>query len=226
MIKYIFNWLLEKFGKHYIVDNRIDDMVLFNFFCHRFIMLLRGLIFFRQKVFIGTNVKFIQKSNITIKSGATIEANVIFDACAQEKVLLGHNSKIGRCSTITITSHFSNLGKTFRLGNNSAIGEFSHMGCAGGLEIGNDVIMGSYISFHSENHNYENPNIPIRLQGVSHKGIKIGNNVWVGAKATFLDGATIGDNCIVAAGAVVRGTFPNNVIIGGVPAKIIKQLYE
>ena len=68
--------------------------------------------------------------------------------------------------------------------------------------------------------------LPIRLQGVNHQGIKIGNNVWIGAKATFLDGSVVGNNSIVAAGAVVRGIFPDNVIIGGVPAKIIKKIYD
>lgn len=53
-------------------------------------------------------------------------------------------------------------------------------------------------------------------------GVKIGNDCWIGAKATILDGTVIGDHCIVAAGAVVKGVFPDNVIIGGVPARIIK----
>lgn len=52
--------------------------------------------------------------------------------------------------------------------------------------------------------------------------MKIGNDCWIGAKATILDGTVIGNHCIVAAGAVVKGTYPDNVIIGGVPAKIIK----
>ncbi|MDE6764980.1 MAG: acyltransferase, partial [Duncaniella sp.] len=65
--------------------------------------------------------------------------------------------------------------------------------------------------------------IPIRLQGVSHKGIVIGKGCWIGAKTTFLDGTELGDGCIVAAGAVVRGKFPSNCIVGGVPAKIIKE---
>lgn len=64
----------------------------------------------------------------------------------------------------------------------------------------------------------------IREQGVNSKGITIGNNVWVGAKVTFLDGAFLGNNCVVAAGAVVKGVFPDNVIIGGVPAKILKPI--
>ena len=56
------------------------------------------------------------------------------------------------------------------------------------------------------------------------KGITLGNNIWVGAKVTFLDGSQVGDNSVVAAGAVVKGVFPNNVIIGGVPAKILKVI--
>lgn len=79
------------------------------------------------------------------------------------------------------------------------------------------------MSIHPENHNYKGLQL-IRLQGVSSSGgVKIGNNCWIGAKATILDGTRIGNGCIVAAGAVVRGSFPDNVIIGGVPAKIIKQ---
>ena len=48
--------------------------------------------------------------------------------------------------------------------------------------------------------------------------------MWIGAKATFLDGSTIGNNCVVAAGAVVNGIFPDNTVVGGVPAKIIKTI--
>lgn len=103
------------------------------------------------------------------------------------------------------------------------MGEWCHYGCAGGISIGHDTIIGNYVSMHSENHNYKNPTLHIRLQGVSHKGIVVGANCWIGAKATILDGTVIGDGCIVAAGAVVSGKFPNDVIIGGVPAKIIKN---
>jgi hypothetical protein len=58
------------------------------------------------------------------------------------------------------------------------------------------------------------------------KPVKIGNNVWVGAHATILQGVTIGDNAIIAAGAVVAKDVPANVIVGGVPAKIIKYIKE
>lgn len=54
--------------------------------------------------------------------------------------------------------------------------------------------------------------------------VKIGNRVWVGAHATILAGVTVGDNSVIAAGAVVTKDVPANVVVAGVPAKIIKQL--
>ena len=56
--------------------------------------------------------------------------------------------------------------------------------------------------------------------------VKIGNNVWIGAHATILAGVTVGDNAVVAAGAVVTKDVPANAVVGGVPAKIIKTIKE
>ena len=66
--------------------------------------------------------------------------------------------------------------------------------------------------------------IPIRLQGVNRKGIKIGNDCWIGAKATILDSVMISDSCVVVVGALVtRGVYPPYSIIGGVLAGVIKK---
>ncbi|MFT6338188.1 MAG: acetyltransferase-like isoleucine patch superfamily enzyme, partial [Halioglobus sp.] len=100
---------------------------------------------------------------------------------------------------------------------------FAYLGGGGTLEIGNDCIVGQYFSCHPENHNYSIIEVPIRMQGVTHQGIKIGNNCWIGSKATVLDGVEIGAGCIIAAGAVVTKSFPSNSIIAGVPAKMIKR---
>jgi acetyltransferase-like isoleucine patch superfamily enzyme len=142
---------------------------------------------------------------------------------SSEGLILGNNVSIGRNTTIQVTGSLQFLGKGIKIGNNVGMGTDGYFGGAGGLEIGDDTIFGNYVSCHPENHNYSDPDIPIRLQGVNHQGIKIGSNCWIGAKVTILDGAEIGNGCIVAAGAVVRGKFPDNVIIGGVPAKILKE---
>lgn len=60
-------------------------------------------------------------------------------------------------------------------------------------------------------------------KSVKSAPIHIGNNVWIGSRATILKGVSLGDNCVVAAGAVVTKSFPAGTLIGGVPAKIIKE---
>lgn len=224
MIKNLFQKLLYKSGKQYTVDPDLPGRLILSVLVTRFIMLLRGYLYFGKKVYVGKACSISNRRNIAIGTNATIENNVVIDGYARNTLQLGHNSKIGAYSYITCTSHFSKYGKGLKMGNNSAAGRYTEFGAAGGIEIGNDVIMGSYVTFHSENHNFEDPNIAIRLQGTTSKGIKVGNNVWVGAKATFLDGSEVGNYCVVAAGAVVNGKFPDNVVIGGVPAKILRQI--
>lgn len=224
MIKPLFQKLLKRSGKDYQIDQRIPSKLIYLTLIKRFLMLIRGFLKTGKPVFIGSNTKILNSRNIIFGKSVTIERNTIFDAFASEKVILGDCVKIGSFSNLNTTSHFSKYGKGLKMGHNSAIGDFAHIGAAGGIEIGNDVIMGSYISFHSENHNFSDKSTLIREQGVTSKGIKLGNNIWVGAKVTFLDGSIIGNNCVIAAGAVVNGVFPDNVVIGGVPAKVLKQI--
>ncbi len=224
MIKSVFQKLLFSFGKTYKIDNNIPKSFFRKVMVKRFLMILRGLFFYRKKVFLGRKVQLLHRKNIFLGKHSTIENNTIIDGYCSGKLIIGDFSKIGAYSEIRCTSHFSKYGKGFELGNNSGIGKFAFFGASGGLKIGSDVIIGEYVSFHSENHNFKKKDELIRNQGVTSKGIEIGNNVWVGAKVTFLDGTNIKDGCVVAAGAVVKGDFPPNVVIGGVPAKIIKNI--
>jgi len=226
MLKNYLERLLNIFGKSYTPDPNISDKLILSFLFRRGFMMLRGLFRLRKKIFLGKRVNFLNKANLEIGKGCTIDKYSTIDCYASKKVKLGNLVKIGAFSTISTTSHLSKKGIGLIIGNNSAIGEYSYFGCSGGVSIGNDVIMGQYISFHSENHNFSNSKKLIREQGVVSQGIKLGNNIWVGSKVTFLDGCVLDDNIIVAAGAVVRGQFPPNVIIGGVPAKVIKHLND
>lgn len=224
MLKNLFKYLLQKFGKTYPIDENIPDSLIISVFWGRIIMIIRGYLFLQKRIFLGKKVRIKNKSNIEFGNNCTLEDYVKIDAYAKNVIHFGDNVKIGAYSIISSTSHFSNFGKGITIGNNSAVGEFSYFGAAGGIEIGDNVIMGQYISFHSENHLFENKSTSIREQGTISKGIVLGNNIWVGAKVTFLDGAEIDDNCVIAAGAVVKGHFPKNCIIGGIPAKIIKEI--
>jgi acetyltransferase-like isoleucine patch superfamily enzyme len=155
---------------------------------------------------------------VTIESGASI------DALSSEGIIFGNNVSVGKNTRITGTGHLGTMGKGMRVGNNVGLGTNSFYGCGGGIIIGGDTIIGDFVSFHAENHECSNLEIPIRLQGVRRNGISIGNNCWIGSKATILDGAVVEDGCVIAAGAVVRkGIYQANGIYGGVPARLIKM---
>lgn len=224
MIKNIFQKLLQQSGKQYTIDPDLPGGLIYSTIFGRVVMLARGYLGFGRKVYLGHSCSISNKRGVIIGPNSTIEHHTVIDGYARDKVIIGSNCKIGAYSLVTCTSHFSKYGAGLKMGDNSAVGRFTEFGAAGGITIGSDVIMGSYVSFHSENHNFSDTTKLIREQGVTSKGIVIGNNVWVGAKATFLDGSIVGNHCVVAAGAVVNGVFPDYSVVGGIPAKIIKQI--
>lgn len=214
--------------EQFSLDENIPIGYLLSFFCQKTFNLIIGIFKMRKfgKYFVHPTTKI--KCAIKIRSGQNlnIDRRCYIDALSFNGIQFGNNVSIGKYTTIECTGTLKDLGKGLIVGANVGLGTHGFFGCAGGIEIGDNTILGNYVSLHSENHNFSERDLPIRLQGVNRKGIKIGNDCWIGAKVTILDGAEIGDGCVVAAGAVVRGKFPNNVIIGGVPAKIIKQRFN
>src|SRR6266511_124503 len=85
------------------------------------------------------------------------------------------------------------------------------------VRMGNYVRIGAHVNIIASNRNYRLRDIPIIQQGITEKGITIGNDVWIGAGSTILDGVNIGDGVVVAAGAVVNKDVPAYAIVGGVP---------
>lgn len=90
------------------------------------------------------------------------------------------------------------------------------------ITIGNNGLMGPGVSIFSSNHGTD-PGTPMIEQPYREKDVMIGDNVWLGSHVVVLPGVRIGENTIIAAGAVVSKDIPANVIAGGVPAKIIKE---
>ena len=213
-------------GSSYQIDPSIPTAYLLQLVFIRIIMAIRGYLLGLSKkgiVFIAGHTTIKCKSKIHIGKGYTIDKDCYIDALSHEGIILGNNVSIGKHTNIECSGTITNIGKGLKVGGNVGMGTHGFWGCAGGIEIGDDTIIGNYVSLHSENHNYQLIDTPIREQGVNRKGIKIGKNCWIGAKATILDGTQIGNGCVVAAGAVVTGIFPDNVVIGGIPAKIIKN---
>ena len=153
-------------------------------------------------LFLGRDVRFFNIANMRFGKFVQLEDQVYLNALGKSLLELGDNVKIGAYSRLVVSTSFNNIGKYIKIGDNVGLGEFAYLGGAGGLEIGADCIIGQYFSCHPENHYFEETDKLIRHQGVNRKGIKIGKNCWIGVKVTILDGVHIGDNCVIAAGAV------------------------
>lgn len=220
--------LIKKKNPHFTMHNSIGFGVLLQLVFSKGMAWLRSLkLLFRLRMpkllFLGKNVQFFNLTNIQLGKWVQLEDHVVLSGLSKRPLVLGNNVRIGAFSRVIASTSFSNPGVGIQIGNNVGIGEFAYLGGAGGLEIGDDCIIGQYLSCHPENHNFADNNELIRLQGVSQKGIKIGTNCWIGSKVTILDGVEIGENSVIAAGAVITKSMPANSIIGGVPARMIKS---
>jgi acetyltransferase-like isoleucine patch superfamily enzyme len=218
--------LLRLAGKTYRPAAGLPDGLVLGVLGRRLTWLVRGLLRLRARSFVGPNVILRGANFIRAGRFSTFESACHVDGYSADGVIVGERTKIGAYTIIACTGHLSKLGKGLRIGSDCGISEFSYLGAAGGITIGDNVIMGQYVSMHSENHNFADPTRPIREQGVTSQGISIGSNIWIGAKVTILDGTVIGDNSVVAAGAVVRGVYPPNSILAGVPAKVVRSIHS
>lgn len=209
-------------------DDVLNSAALLQFIWIQVSCMTRGgiLIFLFRKpkgMLLGKGVSFFNISKIKWGKFLRLGNQVYVSALSKNGILFGDNVSVGAFSRIIVSTSLNNIGEKIIIGNNVGIGEFAYLGGAGSLEIGDECIVGQYFSCHPENHNHLHLDTAIRLQGVSRKGIKIGNNCWIGSKVTVLDGVNIGNGCIIAAGSVVTKSFTDNQIIGGVPAKILKS---
>lgn len=130
---------------------------------------------------------------------------------------------VGRNTTICNNSKFIIGGSRLEIGTNCLLGEYGIYNTFADLIIEDNVITADRISFVTNIHQYTNINVPIKQQTSTCEEIVIGSGTWIGMNATILAGAHIGKNSVVAAHSVVKGNYPDFCVIGGVPARIIKQ---
>lgn len=91
------------------------------------------------------------------------------------------------------------------------------------ITIGEDVLIAGSVSIRDSNHKFDRLDVPIVAQGIRSSPIRIGNGVWIAQGASILEGVTIGDDAIIAAGAIVNRDVPAGAIVGGIPAKLLKM---
>lgn len=165
------------------------------------------------------NIKF--NSRIKNNGFVTLQKNVQLIVEEGGVLMFDKNVTIKENSVI-----YAKRNTKIVFGRNTSTGHHTEISANNYIEIGNDVIMGAYTYITDSNHGYKNKDLLIRKQEMEIGSVKIGNNIWLGRGVMILKDSIVGDNSIVAAGSVVTKKFEDNKILGGIPAKVVKEIYE
>lgn len=145
------------------------------------------------------------------------------------RIQLGVNDSFGDNLYLTAWSQFSTNSSPalIKIGDNCDFGAFNHITATNQVVIGDNCLTGKWVTISDNNHgttSFDDLSLPpLKRQVVSKGPVIIGNNVWIGDKATVLGGVSIGDGAVIAANSVVTKNVSAYSVVGGNPAKIIKQ---
>jgi acetyltransferase-like isoleucine patch superfamily enzyme len=141
------------------------------------------------------------------------------------KLQIGERTGIGAFTTIVVDSVATEAGISLgclSIGSGTYIGELNNIRATGEVTIGSNCLISQCVSIISAGHKHDAHTLIKNQPADNAIGIKIGNDVWIGANATILAGLTIGDGAVIAAGSVVIDDVPANSIVAGVPARVKK----
>ena len=146
-----------------------------------------------------------------------IAPGVQFEIGPRGKVRLGRWCWVGHRTKIRVHEGELTIGAKTVLGQECTLSAYQR------ISIGRECIIADRSMFIDFDHGTAEVDRPIRAQGIYKRDVTVGHNVWVGYAASFLRGVTVGDNSVVGAGAVVCEDVPDNAVVGGVPAKVIRM---
>lgn len=160
---------------------------------------------FGQGSLLAPGVKLRATSYVSVGNNSSIMSNCIIETCVKD-----------------------DQNPELEIGNHVSIGEYSHITCTNRIVIGNGVLTGRFVLITDNSHGNlteEEADIPPLSRAIHSNGpVFIGDNVWIGDKATILPNVTVGNGSIIAANAVVTKDVPEYSVVAGVPAKIIKKI--
>jgi acetyltransferase-like isoleucine patch superfamily enzyme len=175
---------------------------------------------FGTKIMIGNSVTFRNPEKIFLSDKVMIDEYSCLDvkSADAEGIFLGENVILERNCHIS-TSYVGYI----RINKNSSIGVGTQIWGAGGVDIGENVLIGGNTFISTVNHNIGDTEKSIMEQGSTLKAIKIENDCWLGANVIVLPGVTIGEGSVIGAGSVVTKDIPSYSISYGVPARIVDK---
>jgi acetyltransferase-like isoleucine patch superfamily enzyme len=162
--------------------------------------------------------KVLEVVNRTIKLSAPLNTSVDVNQI-RERLSEITGSQIDESTTV-FAPFYTNFGRFTQIGKNVFINHACSFLDMGGITLEDEVLLGPRVNLVTENH----PLDPTDRRALICKPIIIKRKAWIGAGATILPGVTIGENAVVAAGAVVSKDVPANTVVGGIPARVIKTI--
>jgi acetyltransferase-like isoleucine patch superfamily enzyme len=130
---------------------------------------------------------------------------------------IGRWAWVGHGSKLRVHEGVVSIGAKTVLGQECTISAFQQ------VSIGRECILADRVMLIDFDHGVTEVDRPIRLQGIYKRDVRVGNNVWIGYGACVLRGVTVGDNCIVGANSVLTRDVPENAVVAGVPARVIRM---
>jgi acetyltransferase-like isoleucine patch superfamily enzyme len=172
---------------------------------------------------IERNVRLRFASLIRLGQGSYLDEGVYIHACPAG-VEIGPNTLVMHGAVLHVYN-FRNLPHSgIHIGRDGLIGEYTVIRGQGGVTIGDRVYTSPHTQIIAVNHVFDDPERPFIEQGITAQGIRIEDDVWLGSAAVVTDGVHIGRGAVVAAGAVVTQDVPPHTVVGGVPARVLREI--
>jgi acetyltransferase-like isoleucine patch superfamily enzyme len=226
IIQRLVQWIRK--NPSYLLDSEIHTQDILMEVSYRFSSLIRAQ--WKLLGVKGGRIRFVEsgcqvrhRRFLSLGAGSVLEHGARLSCLSRGGIRIGRRVTIGKYAIIECTSVMWHLGSGLEIGDNSSVGDYSFIGCAGGVKIGDNVLMGQRVSFHSQNHLFDDLSLKIADQGVQDGLIVVGDDCWLGSGSILLAGVELGDGCVVAAGSVVNSSFGPNSVVAGVPARLVKS---
>ena len=169
----------------------------------------------------GVRLRFA--NHLRLGPGVYLDQGVNIHACPQG-VTIGSGTLVMHGAILHVYN-FRNLPHAgIRIGRDSLIGEYNVIRGQGGVTIGDRVYTSPMVQILAVNHVFDDPTRSFVDQGITAEGIVIEDDVWVGAGAVITDGVRVGKGDVIAAGAVVTKDVAPHTVVGGVPARLLREI--
>jgi acetyltransferase-like isoleucine patch superfamily enzyme len=226
--------VLQSLGKRakrdpsFAIDDAVSVGAMAGFSLRRTVMAVRGAALgvrtgrWVYPVFVGRGVVVTDAAGLHLSPGVSIGDFCRLDCLGRAGITLGPGTTLRRGAHIEVTSTLQELAFGCEIGARVGIGEGSFVSAKGPVTIGDETNLGPGCKIIAENHTFADLSRPIREQKLSRLGVTIGRDCWLGANAVVLDGCSVGDGAVVAAGAVVTGDVRPATVVAGVPARALR----